>query len=68
MHNFLRMTPHLPRCFETRQSRRTREMRATEGQRKVSYVDRNVDPGSARHDDQNTALSQLRGKAPYKNE
>ena len=51
-----------------RQSRGTLEMRAIAAQRKVSYVDRNVDPGSGRHDDQNTALSQLRGKAPYENE
>ena len=38
-------------------------MRATAAQRRVSYVDRNVDPGYGRHDDQDTALSQLRGKA-----
>ena len=62
MHNFLRITPHLPRCFETRQSRKTREMRTIAAQRKVSYEDRNVDPGFRRHDAQNTALSELRGK------
>jgi hypothetical protein len=43
-------------------------MNAIAAQRKVSYVDRNADAGAGRHDDQNTALSQLRGKAPYENE
>ena len=63
MHNFLLITAHLQRCSEMRLSLRTREMRATAAQRNVSYVDRNVDPGSGRHDDQNTELSQLRGKS-----
>jgi len=38
-------------------------MNAIAALRKVSYVDRNADPGSGRHDYQNSALSELRGKA-----
>ena len=38
-------------------------MNATAAQRKGSYVDRNAERGSGRHDHQNSALSEIRGRA-----
>lgn len=38
-------------------------MNATAAQRRVSYVDRNADLRSGRHGDQDSALSELRGRA-----
>jgi hypothetical protein len=62
-HNSLQIAAHLQRYFEMRQSRKTRPMNAPAAQRKVSYADRNADLGSEQHDDQNSTVNELRGRA-----
>ena len=63
MHNFRRIASHLLRYFEMRHRRTTRAMNTSAAQRKVSYADRNTVVGYGGNDYQNSALSELCGRA-----